>query len=99
MVLHGIPLTIAIPYLDDILIHSDTVSNHFAYLKMVLDAYAKAGLKLQPTKCHLFQSSMNYLGHTVSKEGIAPMPEYLGIVKTWPMPRNRHEVRIFLGIL
>ena len=25
------------------------------------------------------------------------MPEYLDIVKTWPMPRNRHEVRIFLG--
>ena len=97
MVLHGIPLTVAIPYLDDILVHSDSVEKHFDSLQLVLSAYMKAGLKLQPAKCHLFQSKINYLGHTVSKEGIAPMPEYLEIVKQWPMPSTRNEVRIFLG--
>ena len=49
----------------------------------------------EPFKCHLFQASINYLGHQVSKEGIAPMTEYLEIVKTWPIPKTRNEIRIF----
>ena len=97
MVLESIPLTMAIPYLDDILIHSTTVPDHFIALQRVLQAYRKSGLKLQPSKCHLFQASINYLGHQVSKEGIAPMAEYLEIVKTWPIPKTRNEIRIFLG--
>jgi hypothetical protein len=62
-----------------------------------LHAYEKAGLKLQPAKCQLFQQSIEYLGHMVSVEGIAPVPGYVQVVKDWPMPINRSEVRTFLG--
>jgi hypothetical protein len=33
----------------------------------------------------------------VSAKGIAPVPGYVQIVKDWPMPTNRSEVRTFLG--
>jgi hypothetical protein len=33
----------------------------------------------------------------VSAKGIAPVPGYMQVVKDWPMPTNRTEVRTFLG--
>ena len=97
MVLQGIPHDMALPYLDDTVVHSKTLEYHMKALGRVLQAHRDAGLKLQPDKCQVFQESIEYLGHIVSKEGIAPMADYVQIVKDWPIPRNRHEVRIFLG--
>jgi hypothetical protein len=82
---------------DDTVIHSKDLAGHFLALNRVLEAYEKAGLKLQPAKCQLFQREIEYLGHMVSAKGIAPVPGYVQVVKDWPMPTNRSEVRTFLG--
>jgi hypothetical protein len=82
---------------DDTVIHSKDLAGHFLALNRVLEAYEKAGLKLQPAKCQLFQREIEYLGHKVSAKGIAPVPGYVQVVKDWPMPTNRSEVRTFLG--
>jgi hypothetical protein len=71
MVLDGIPYTQALPYLDDTVIHSKDLARHFLALDRFLEAYEKAGLKLQPAKCQLFQREIEYLGHMVSAKGIA----------------------------
>jgi hypothetical protein len=97
MVLYGIPYTQALPYLDNTVIHSKDLAGHFLALDRVLEAYEKAGLKLQPAKCQLFQREIEYLGHMVSAKGVAPIPGYVQVVKDWPMPTNRSEVRTFLG--
>ena len=97
MVLSEIPTNVAIPYLDDTIIHSPNLTQHFRDLALVLDAHDKAGLKLQPAKCQLFQKEINYLGHKVSQHGIAPLAEHTDLIKKWPLPTNRNEVRSFLG--
>ncbi len=97
MALQGIPTSIAMPYLDDTIIHSDTFANHLRNLDLVLAAHVKAGLKLQPEKCQLFQEEIEYLGHLVSKKGISPVPSYVQIVKEWPLPQTLTEIRSFLG--
>jgi hypothetical protein len=76
MVLQGIPYSMALPYLDDTCVHSRNLAEHFTALQTVLEAFRKAGLKLQPKKCFLFKSKVEYLGHIVSKEGIGPVPQY-----------------------
>jgi len=38
-------------------------------------------LKLQPRKCHLLQSQVQFLGHIVSIKGVSPDPQK---VKQWP---------------
>ena len=81
MVLEGIPLTMAIPYLDDILVHSHDVPSHFTALEKVLRAYEASGLKLQPAKCFLFQQKINYLGHTC-------------LLYTSPSPRDKRQSRM-----
>jgi hypothetical protein len=97
MVLDGIPYTQALPYLDDTVIHSKDLSGHFLALDRVLESYEKAGLKLQPAKCHLFKKEIEYLGHMVSAKGIAPVPGYVQVVKDWPMPTKSIGGAYLLG--
>jgi hypothetical protein len=88
---------IALPYLDDTCVHSRTLAEHFTALQTVLQAFRKAGLKLQPKKCFLFKSKVEYLGHMVSKEGIGPVPKYTQVIRDWPVPETRGQVRTLLG--
>ena len=97
LVLHGIPQQAALPYLDDTIIHSHDLASHFRNLRMVLQAHRKAGLKLQPSKCQLFQNKADYLGYQVSAEGVSPQPEYVRLITDWPIPANKTEARVFLG--
>jgi hypothetical protein len=72
----------ALPYLDDTCVHSRTLAaEHFTALQTVLQAFRKAGLKLQPKKCFLSKSKVEYLGHMVSKEGIGPVPKYTQVIR------------------
>jgi hypothetical protein len=97
MVLSGISMEMAIPYLDDTIVHSADFLGHLRALDKVLEAHRKAGLKLQPSKCSWFQSEVQYLGHMISGKGIRPVPEYLEAVRNWPVPTTKTEARAFLG--
>ena len=97
MVLQGIPPEMALPYLDDTIIHSADVESHFRCLELVLDAHLRAGLKLQPAKCQLFHDQVEYLGHLISKRGVQPLPDYVKAVQDWRLPTTKSEARVFLG--
>ena len=96
-VLEGIPTDIALPYLDDTCIHTVGFDEHISALEQVFQAHENAGLTLQPSKCQLFQTSIEYLGHVVSARGIAPIPRHLSIIKDWPFPNTITQLRTFLG--
>jgi hypothetical protein len=66
-------------------------------MSKVFDAYRGAGLKIQPSKCHLFKAEIEYLGHFISKDGVYPVPKYVQVVQKWPLPTNKTEARSFLG--
>ena len=96
-VLAGIPLSVAIPYLNDTCIHSVDVTTHIEGLRRVLLAHRRAGLTLQPKKCQLFQDRIEYLGHNVSAAGISVPDRYTKIIEVWPEPQTLRDVRTFLG--
>ncbi len=97
LVLNGVPGEVALPYLDDAVIHSKDLPEHFTNLTTVLGRYRRAGLKLQPEKCFLFRPEVEYLGHLVGQEGVHPLPDYVKAVKDWPLPTTKTQVRTFLG--
>ena len=61
-------------YIDDIIIFSSTVQEHFQRLAEVFERQKSAGLKVKPSKCHLFRRSVDYLSHIVSKQGVQTDP-------------------------
>lgn len=85
-------------YLDDIIIFSQDMEDHFKQLNEVLQRLHSAGLKLKPTKCELLQSEVLYLGHVVGKEGIKPNPKITKSIKKWKTPQNVKQVQQFLGL-
>jgi hypothetical protein len=49
-------------------------------------------------KCDFFQKEIQYLGHTISAEGVAVDPEKIKEIMDWPAPQNVTEVRSFMGL-
>jgi hypothetical protein len=45
------------------------------------------------------QKEIKYLGHIVDKQGIRSDPKKVEAVQTWPVPKNVHDVRSFLGLV
>ena len=73
---------------------SRAVEDHFGRLQEVLSRLRSAGLKIKPSKCHLLQSSVRYLGQIVSAELIKTDQQS---VADWPTPSNKKELKQFLG--
>ena len=84
-------------YLDDLLIFSKDVEEHFDRLQVVFELLRKHGLKLKPSKCHLLKSQVKYLGYIISKEGVSTDPEKIEAVQEWPTPQTVREVRAFVA--
>lgn len=85
-------------YLDDILVFSNTVDEHLRRLDIVFTKLKSHGLKMKPTKCSFFNTSVKYLGHVVSEKGISTDPEKTEAIKSWPTPTTEKELRSFLGL-
>ena len=64
-----------IVYLDDIIFFSDTKEEHLKRLEAVFQKLSAAGLKLKPSKCFFFREEIEYLGHVVSRKGVATNPK------------------------
>ena len=99
LVLKNIPPSMAISFLDDGVVHSADLRDHIRNLRVVLQAYRDAGLRLAPHKCSFFAEEIDYLGHTINASGIRPTATYLDAVRKWPMPKFRAEVRSFVGFI
>jgi hypothetical protein len=50
-------------------------------------------------KSSFVQKEIKYLGHIVNEQGIRPDPKKVEAVQTWPVPKNVHDVKSFLGLV
>lgn len=98
LVLRGLHWKICLAYVDDVVVWAKSFESHLQRLEEVLDRLRKAGLKLSPKKCHLFQKQVAFLGHIVSAEGVSTCPDKITAIQRWPTPRGLTDVRAFLGL-
>lgn len=85
-------------FIDDIIIFSRTMEEHEKHLRLVFEACDKANLRLKYEKCSFGQSSVEYLGHVVSDQGLLPTTRNVNKILDMPAPRNVDGVRSFLGL-
>ena len=83
-------------YIDDIVIYSKDVDEHFQHLKMVFSQLRAARLKLKPSKCEFYHAKLEYLGHVISSDGVRTNPKKVEAVKSWPHPSTVMELQSFL---
>ena len=97
-VLSGLLTSIALLYLDDILVPGRTFNKQIENLWTVFQRLKSARLKLNPKKCILFRKEVKYLGHVASAHGVVPDPGKIEAIVTWPRPACVRDVRSFLGL-
>ena len=84
--------------MDDVISFGNDFDVTLKRLRHVFQRFMDAGLKLKPRKCAFFCKEVEFLGHIVGLEGIKVQPKKVECVQSWPIPRNRKEVRSFLGL-
>ena len=94
----GLTYVTLLIYLDDIIVYSKTFETHLDSLREILQRLKEVNLKLNPKKCCLFCTSVSFLGHQVSEQGISMWPLKIQTIKDWPQPKNVKEVRQFIGL-
>ena len=57
-----------------------------------------AGLTLRGRKCRIGMTSVTYLGHVFSANGMSPDPTKVQAVQAWPVPTDVKGLRQFLGL-
>jgi hypothetical protein len=85
-------------FIDDILIYSKNEVEHEEHLRIVLQILKDRQLYAKFSKCEFWLKEVQFLGHVISKEGIAVDPSKVEAVTKWESPKNVGEIRSFLGL-
>ena len=64
--------TFVLVYLDDVLIFSKNLDDHLMHLDKVLSLLNQHQSCPRLPKCSIGKSELNYLGHTLSSQGLKP---------------------------
>lgn len=84
-VLRGLPFVFV--YLDDILIASRNSEEHRQHITEVFDRIQQYGLIINIIKSDFGLSSVDFLGHTVTSQGITPLPAKVVAITEYPLPQ------------
>ena len=85
-------------FIDDILVYSKTREDHAKHLEIVLQVLREHKLYAKFNKCEFWLEEISFLGHRISKNGIAVDPTKVEAVTLWKQPENPTEIRSFLGL-
>jgi len=85
-------------FMDDILIYSSTLAERINLLQQVFDILRKHQFFVKLSKCTFAQQTMEYLGHTISAQGVSTELAKVQALQQWPIPKNLKEIRGFLGL-
>ena len=68
------------------------------HLLKIFEHFKEPGLKVSPEKFQLYCTSVKYLGHNVSEDGVGTDQDKVSILTSWPLPKNAKELRSFNGL-
>ena len=84
-------------YIDDVLIFSKTEQEHLLHIEEVLSILHEANLRIGIEKCNFMKDTINYLGFTVTPEGMIPNKKKCEAISEMKPPQTYHELHRFLG--
>ncbi|XP_015953413.1 uncharacterized protein LOC107477848 [Arachis duranensis] len=85
-------------FFDDILVYSSSWALHLQHLEMVLQILQRECLFAKLSKCLFGMAEIDYLGHTISGNGVHMEQAKVKAVSEWQQPQNLKQLREFLGL-
>jgi len=67
-------------------------------LNEVISTCSEFVLELNLKKCHLLQTRIQFLGHTIENKTISPTPQKIDAVSKFKAPQNQKQLESFLGL-
>lgn len=85
-------------YMDDIIIYSPTLTEHFEILTQVFQRFSDHFLKLKVDKSKFLSDRVAYLGFIISTKGLHTDPKKVECIKHFPRPISVKHTQSFLGL-
>lgn len=95
-VMRGLPV---FGFVDDLLVASENEIQHRQELEEVFKRLNDHGLQVNVAKCIFGQPKLNFLGYTITSEGITPTDEKVSVITSYPLPKTINDLRRFLGMI
>ncbi len=86
-------------YLDDVVVFSDSWSQHVERIRALFSRLAEARLTINLAKCEFARATVTYLGRVVGQGTVRPVKEKIQAVACYPVPATKKELMRFLGLV
>ena len=91
---HGVEL-----YIDDVLIHAATEDEYLERIERLFARLLEHNITVNPKKCFLGLSKIEYVGHVIDKDGVSFSSEKINKVLNFAKPHSIKSLRSFLGFV
>ena len=98
VVLAGLMYVVCEAYIDDIIVTGQTEDEFCNNLEQVLQRFERYNITVHPKKVRLGMESAEFVGHTISEEGLSFSRPKLDSILNFPLPSTVKELRSFLGL-
>ena len=85
-------------FVDDVLIHSPSFSQHLETLRVVFERLRQYNLTIKPSKCLIGHEKVPYLGHVIGGGQYGCQLDKIVKVRDAPTPQTKTQVKSFLGL-
>ena len=87
-------------YVDDIGIGAHDANDMLEKFRAVCTCIRESGMKLATDKCAIVLREEEFLGNTITSEGLTPIKQNITtFLKTFRMPRNPKQVKRMIGFV
>jgi len=86
-------------YTDDVICLSDSWNQHLTHLQLLFQTLRENNLSLNPSKANIGFSEVDFLGCTVSADGIKISEKKVAAIRAIQTPKSRKSLQRLLGLL
>ena len=86
-------------FIDDILIYSKSQTEHEQHLRVILQMLREHQLYAKLSKCKFWLQEVDFLGHTICKDGIRVDLKKIEAVVQWTRLTNVTKIKSFFSLV
>ena len=85
-------------YIDDVIIYSDSWSDHLQRIMKFFDRLSKAKLTVNLAKTEFCHATVTFLGHLVGQGQVKPLEAKVNAISEFPVPKCKRQLMRFPGM-